>query len=478
MPKTYAPRQVEERLYAFWEQSGYFTPRIDPTREPFTIIMPPPNVTGELHLGHALTATVEDILTRWHRMLGDPTLWLPGVDHAGIAGQNVVEQLLAREGKTRHDLGREAFLDRVWEWMRTYRGVISGQHKRLGVSCDWSRERFTMDPGPSRAVRTTFKSLFDRGLIYRGERIINWCPRCATALSDLEVDHEEVEGHLWQIRYPLADDPNEAVVVATTRPETMLGDTGVAVHPDDDRYRHLIGRHVILPILGRQIPIVADDAVDPSFGTGAVKVTPAHDPTDFEIGQRHDLPVLLVMNLDMTMNAAAGPYAGQDRFVARRGVVEQLEREGLLIGVESHRHAVGHCQRCGTVVEPLVSKQWFVQIKPLAEPATQAVLDGRITIVPERFTKVYLNWLENIRDWCISRQLWWGHRIPVWYCSDCDRVTVAVDDPAACEHCGSAAIHQDPDVLDTWFSSGLWPHSTLGWPDQTEDLRYFYPTSV
>jgi valyl-tRNA synthetase len=480
--KAYDPKAVEERLYRFWEEGGFFQPRLVPGKRPFTIIMPPPNVTGALHLGHALPATMEDIMVRWHRMMGDPTLWLPGEDHAGIAGQNVVEKLLAEEGLTRHDLGRERFVERVWEWMHKYRHVIADQHRRLGASCDWTRERFTMDPGPARGVRTTFVNLYNKGLIYRGERIINWCPRCMTALSDLEVDHEETLGSLWYVRYPLKPiaGASEAafVTVATTRPETILGDTGVAVNPDDPRWSAYIGRTAILPVLGREIPIVADAAVDPQFGTGAVKVTPGHDPTDFEIGQRHGLATLKIMNDDASLNKLAGPYAGLDRFEARARLVADLERQGLLEKVEPHTYAIGHCQRCDTIVEPMVSLQWFVDIKPLARPAIDAVVSGAIRIVPERFAKVYLNWMENIRDWCISRQLWWGHRIPVWYCDACKELTVAVEEPERCAHCGSAAIHQDPDVLDTWFSSGLWTHTTLGWPDDTEDLRTFYPTSV
>ena len=480
IPKAYNASDVEERIYDFWMRKGYFTPRADPEKQPFVVIMPPPNVTGELHLGHALTAAVEDILCRWHRMRGEATLWLPGKDHAGIATQWVVEQQLAREGTSRQELGRERFVERVWEWVNRYGNTIDEQHKRLGASCDWSRLRFTLDPGPSKAVRTTFVNLYDRGLIYRGERIINWCPRCSTALSDLETEHEELEGGLYYIRYPLAGGGGY-ITVATTRPETMLGDTGVAVHPNDERYRSLIGRSVVLPIIGREMPIVADSHIDPEFGTGALKVTPGHDPTDFDIGQRHGLPVVTVIGQDATMTSEAGPYAGQDRFRCREGVARQLDQEGLLQRTEPHRHSVGHCQRCKAVVEPLVSKQWFLNVGHHHEPdsiagkAYLAVTEGRIRIVPERFTRVYLNWLENIRDWCISRQLWWGHRIPVWYCQDCAGLTVAVEDPAECYHCHSRGLSQGPDVLDTWFSSALWTHSTLGWPDDTEDFRYFYP---
>ncbi len=477
IPKVYDPKQVEDRWYPFWLERGFFTAKIDKGKKPFVIILPPPNITGELHLGHALTTTLEDILIRWHRMQGDSTLWLPGVDHAGIAAQNVVEQSLAAQGISRHDLGREKFLEHMWQWTAKYRDIIAHQHRKLGASCDWSRERFTLDPGPSRAVRTTFVRLYQRGLIYRGERIINWCPRCATALSDLEVEHEEVSGHLYYIRYAL-EAGDGGIIVATTRPETLLGDTAVAVNPDDQRFEALLGKRAILPVVGRSIPIIADELVDPSFGTGAVKITPAHDPVDFDIAQRQGLPMINVINLDATMDENAGPYAGFDRFACRDALLAHLEEEGLLEKVEPYVHAVGHCHRCRTMVEPLVSKQWFVKVAPLAEKAIDAVLDGRIEIVPKRFTKVYLNWMENIRDWCISRQLWWGHRIPVWYCSQCGGLTVAVDDPERCDHCDSPDIVQDPDVLDTWFSSALWPHSTLGWPEQTEDLEYFYPTSV
>ncbi len=475
---TYQPRDVEPRWYEWWESQGYFTPRIDYSQQPFVIIMPPPNVTGELHMGHALFVAVEDLLIRWRRMQGYPTLWLPGADHAGIAGQWVVERELLAEGLTRHDLGREKFLERVWDWMNRYRGRIREQLRILGASCDWTRFRFTMDPGPSRAVRTAFKRLYDKGLIYRGERLINWCPRCMTALSDLEVDHEEVDSKLWIIRYPI-EGLDRSIEVATTRPETMLGDTGVAVHPDDPRYSDLVGKTAILPILGRRLAIVADAAVDPEFGTGAVKVTPAHDFNDFEIAQRHGLPAVNILNPDGTLNDNAGPYAGLPNTEARWRIVGQLDREGYLVRVEDYRHSVGRCQRCGTVVEPMISQQWFVRMQPLARPAIEVAKNGTVRFVPERFTSVYLHWLENVRDWCISRQLWWGHRIPVWYCGDCGELTVTdAETLERCGHCGSTNIEQDPDVLDTWFSSGLWPFSTLGWPDETEDLRYFYPGSV
>ncbi|MBI2847218.1 MAG: valine--tRNA ligase [Chloroflexi bacterium] len=477
MPKAYEPELVEKRLYEFWLERRYFTPSVDTSKKSFVIIMPPPNVTGELHLGHALTATLEDIMIRWHRMRGDHALWLPGTDHAGIATQVVVEQMLSREGVTRHDLGRERFVERVWEWVRKYGRVIAEQHKRLGASCDWSRERFTLDEGPSLAVRTTFVNLYKKRLIYRGERIINWCPRCSTALSDLEVEHKEQNDHLYYIRYKMAD-TDGFITVATTRPETYLGDTAVAVNPSDPRFSHLHETKVILPFIERVIPVITDAAVDPTFGTGAVKVTPAHDPVDFEIAQRSSLPSIKVINPDGKMNENAGPYAGMERFTCRESIIMDLRREGFLEKVEPYVHSVGHCQRCKTILEPMVSKQWFVQMKDLAAPAIEAVKNGSIKIIPERYTKVYLNWMENIRDWCISRQLWWGHRIPVWYCRDCNEITTAMKDPESCEHCDSKNIYQDPDVLDTWFSSALWPHSTLGWPKKTEDFRYFYPTTV
>ena len=477
MPKAYDPKTVEDKWYKYWLEKDYFKPVINPKKKPFTIIMPPPNVTGELHMGHALTAAVEDAMIRWHRMKGDPTLWLPGVDHASIAAQVVVERLLAKEGTNRYQVGREKFQERMWLWTNECRSKIGQQHRRLGTSCDWSREKFTLDAGPSLAVRTTFVNLYNKGLIYRGERIINWCPRCSTALSDLEVDHKDLNGHLWHLKYPLADGDGY-LIVATTRPETMLGDTAVAVNPEDERYTKLIGQYVMLPIMNRRIPIVADAIVDKSFGTGAVKVTPSHDPVDFEIAQRHNLKLINLLNKDSTMNENAGPCQGMDRFACRKWVVEELERLGLLIKIEDYSHAVGHCQRCATVIEPLASTQWFVHMEPLAKPAIKVVKNGQIQIIPEHFTKVYLNWMENIRDWCISRQLWWGHRIPAYYCQDCGEMIVAVDAPKTCPKCHSTKIEQDPDVLDTWFSSGLWPHSTLGWPNDTEDFRYFYPTTV
>ena len=484
MPSAYNAADVEQRIYQDWQNKGYFNAKIVEGQEPYVIIMPPPNVTGELHLGHALEKAIEDALVRWRRMSGVPTLWLPGTDHAGIATQWAVERQLATEGTSRHDLGREKFLERVWDHVGKTGGIIHEQSRRLGISADWGRLTFTLDPGPSKAVRTTFVNLYKKGRIYRHERIINWCTRCATALSDLEVDYQDVDGNLYHIRYPLEDDPKSFITVATTRPETMLGDTGVAVHPEDDRYSNLIGKNVVLPIMDRPIPVVGDEAIDREFGTGALKVTPAHDPIDFEIGERHGLDVFNVIGLDGNLTAAAGKYSGVDRNEARVKVVEELDQLGLLDKVEGHRHSVGHCQRCSSVVEPLVSLQWFVNLgghqeaDSIAGKAHAAVADGDIKVVPERFTRVYLNWLENIRDWCISRQLWWGHRIPVWYCSACEHMTVTVEDPDKCESCGSAEIEQDGDVLDTWFSSGLWPHSTLGWPEQTSDLKYFYPTAV
>ncbi len=477
LAKAYDPGLVEAGMYDRWDDAGYFQPRERPDRDPFVVVMPPPNVTGELHIGHALFVTVEDIMIRWHRMLGDPTLWIPGADHAGIAGQWVVEKLLVQEGLTRHDVGREKFVARVWEYMDQYRGRIREQTMILGASCDWSRFVFTMDPGPSRAVRRVFKRLYDNGLIYRGERLISWCPRCQTALSDLEVVHSDDAGFLWTIAYPI-EGSDEQITVATTRPETMLGDTGVAVHPDDGRYRHLIGSMVRLPILDRLIPIVADSAVDPAFGSGAVKVTPAHDPNDFEIGKRASLPSLNVMKTDGTMNANAGPFEGLPIAEARIAVVERLRHDGMLRDTRPHAHSVGRCQRCNTVVEPLISTQWFVSMEELARPAIAAAKEGSLTFVPEHFKSVYLNWMENIHDWTISRQLWWGHRIPVWYCQNCEATVVTEEETlSACPECGGP-VEQDPDVLDTWFSSGLWPFSTLGWPDDTADLRRYYPSSV
>ncbi|HSQ59427.1 MAG TPA: valine--tRNA ligase [Acidobacteriota bacterium] len=476
LPKNYEPTDVERKWYAHWLDRGYFRPA-DGTAPPFVILIPPPNVTGSLHFGHTFDHTIQDLLTRWQRMSGAPTLWLPGTDHAGIATQNVVEKRLAEQGKTRFDLGREAFVEDVWKWKGHYHGRITEQMKRLGDSVDWSRERFTMDEGLSRAVREVFVRLHRKGLIYRGNRIINWCPRCHTALSDEEVNHVETDGKLYYIQYPVKD-TKKSVTVATTRPETMLGDVAVAVHPGDKRFAPYHGKTLVLPFLGREIPIVLDEAVDPKFGTGAVKVTPSHDPNDFEMAKRHDLPFVTVMDTSAVMNENAGAFQGLTREDARVRIVEALKDRGLLARVEPHRNAVGHCDRCDTVVEPYLSLQWFVKMKPLAEPAYAAIEKGELTILPRRWEKVYLRWLEGIRDWCISRQLWWGHRIPVWTCAACQAEIVEVETPSACPKCGATDLKQDPDVLDTWFSSWLWPFSTLGWPEETEDLKRFYPSSV
>ncbi len=487
IPTAYEPRAVEDKWYRFWEEGGYFKPRPNPARKPFVISMPPPNVTGALHLGHAITATIEDIMIRYHRMQGDETLWVPGEDHAGIATQTVVERLLAAEGTDRHEIGREAFLERVWQWVGQYKTRIQNQHRRLGASCDWTRERFTLDEGLSKAVHEVFVRLYDEGLIYRGERIINWCPVCMSALSDLEVNHVNTPGKLTYVRYPLkprdgaepaSGAQTEYISVATTRPETILGDTAIAVNPKDARYKDIVGRLAIVPVIGREIPIVADEAVETAFGTGAVKVTPAHDPVDFEIGQRHHLPTVQVIGFDAKMTAEAGPYAGQDRYEARKHLLADLEKLGLIVKSEDYVVPLGYCQRSDTVVEPLVSKQWFIKMLPLATPALNAVKYGQIKIVPERFTKTYTDWLENIHDWCISRQLWWGHRIPVWYCANCSQMTVSREDVTVCPHCDSTQLQQDEDVLDTWFSSWLWPFSTLGWPDATTDLLRYYPNAV
>ncbi|MBZ4644674.1 MAG: valine--tRNA ligase [Clostridia bacterium] len=475
--KTYDPQQVEERLYNEWMEKGYFRAEVDPDKEPFTIVIPPPNVTGQLHMGHALDETLQDILIRWKRMQGYSTLWLPGTDHAGIATQIKVEEMLRKEeGLSRYDLGREKFLERVWEWKHTYGNRIINQLKKLGSSCDWSRERFTMDEGCSKAVREVFVNLYEKGLIYQGNRIINWCPNCVTALSDAEVEYEEKAGHFWYIKYYVKDS-DEFITIATTRPETMLGDTAVAVHPEDERYKHLIGKTLILPLVNREIPVIADEYVDKEFGTGAVKITPAHDPNDFEVGMRHNLPQIKVMNDDATINHHGGKYEGMDRYEARKAIIEDLTGAGLLLQTKDHVHNVGQCYRCGTTVEPITSKQWFVKMKPLAEAAIKVVKDGTIQFVPDRFSKIYLNWMENVHDWCISRQLWWGHRIPAYYCEDCGETIVSKKDITGCTKCGGKVI-QDPDVLDTWFSSALWPFSTLGWPEETDDLNYFYPTSV
>jgi valyl-tRNA synthetase len=477
IPKSYDPKLVEDHWWAFWERERLFVADARSPRPSFVIVIPPPNVTGSLHMGHMLVYTLHDIVVRWKRMSGFNTLWLPGTDHAGIATQNVVERQLAAEGKTRHDLGREAFEKRVWEWKEQSGNTILRQLRRLGGSCDWTRERFTLDEGLSRAVREVFVRLYDEGLIYRGKRLINWCVRCRTALSDLEVKAELVQGKLSYIRYPIKES-SEFVTVATTRPETMLGDTAVAVNPNDERYRHLAGKTLVLPLLDREIPLIADEFVDPAFGTGLVKVTPAHDPNDFEMGVRHTLEMISVMDEDGRMTEAAGSFQGMDRFECRREVLKQLEALDLLEKVSDHPHNVGHCDRCKTVVEPLLSTQWFVKMQPLAAPAIQAVEDGRIRFVPDNWSKTYFEWMRNIRDWCISRQLWWGHRIPAWYCQGCGEINVAREAPTRCSKCGSTELQQETDVLDTWFSSGLWPFSTLGWPDETEDLKKFYPTSV
>ena len=477
IPKAYNPKLVEQRIYNMWVEGGHFTPILDQTKKPFVIIMPPPNVTGELHMGHALTAALEDLMARWHRMRGEPTLYLPGTDHAGIATQVVVERMLSKEGISRHDLGREQFVERVWEWVHQYGDRIYEQTKRLGASCDWTRKSFTLDDGPSKAVINTFVNLYNKGLIFRGERINNWCSRCETALSDLEVFHREEAGALYSIKYPLEKGSGH-ITIATTRPETLLGDTGVAVHPQDERYSGLLGELVILPVIGRRIPIIADETVDPEFGTGALKVTPGHDHNDFDIGERHKLPIITILNLDGTLNENAGEYQGINRSDARDVIVERLDSDNLIESIKPIVHSVGHCQRCDTVLEPLVSKQWYMKMKSLALPAIKAVKDNQIKIIPEYFTKVYFNWMENIRDWPISRQLWWGHRIPAWYCNRCESVTVDKEKPLKCVKCDSDELEQDSDVLDTWFSSALWPHSTLGWPDKSEDFQYFYPTSV
>jgi valyl-tRNA synthetase len=477
LPKAYEFRDVEARIYAFWEESGCFRADEQSEKPAFSIVIPPPNVTGQLHMGHALNNTLQDILCRYKRLKGFEVLWVPGTDHAGIATQNVVERQLAQQGLSRYDLGREKFVEKVWEWKEEYGGYIIKQLKRLGASCDWSRERFTMDEGLSRAVRIVFVKLYEEGLIYRGTRMINWCPRCRTALANIEVEGEELPGRLYHIRYPLADGSGE-LVVATTRPETMLGDTAVAVHPEDPRYREVVGKDVILPLMNRRIPVIADTYVDREFGTGALKVTPGHDFNDFDLGVKHNLPLIQVIGEDGVMTEEAGPYAGLDRYECRKRVVADLEAGGYLVKIDDHLHRVGHCYRCKSVVEPMQSLQWFVRTQPLAEKAMEAVRDGRTRIVPEKWEKDYFQWLENIEDWCVSRQIWWGHRIPAWYCADCGEVTVAVEDPDRCGSCGSPHITQEEDVLDTWFSSALWPFSTMGWPEQTPELTKFYPTSV
>ena len=478
LPKVYEPQQVESRIYQMWEDHDCFKGVEDSKKKSFSIVMPPPNVTGQLHMGHALDCTLQDILTRFKRMQGYAALWVPGTDHAGIATQiKVEEELRVKEGKTRYDLGREKFLERVWKWKEEYGNRIVQQQKKMGVSCDWSRARFTMDEGCSKAVRETFCELYDKGLIYKGSRIINWCPHCVTALSDAEVEYVDKPGHLWYIRYPLADGSGD-IVVATTRPETMMGDTGVAVNPNDEKFKHLIGKKCILPIMNREIPIVGDEYCEIGFGTGAVKMTPAHDPNDFEVGLRHNLEVIRVIADDGHINENGGPYNGMDRYECRKAIVKDLEEQGYLVKVEPYNHNVGTCYRCHNDVEPLISAQWFVKMEPLAKEALRVVNEGEVKFVPERFSKTYTNWMENCHDWCISRQLWWGHQIPAWTCDDCGHINVKREDPTACEKCGSTHLTREEDVLDTWFSSALWPFSTLGWPEQTDDLNYWYPTSV
>ena len=486
LPKTYDFKNTEQRIYQMWEKNGYFKPRNDPnleghdsTQKPYVISIPPPNVTGQLHTGHAMFVSLEDLMIRYHRMKGTPTLWIPGSDHAGIATQLQVEKHLLRTKEvTREEIGREKFLEHSWLWKDEYRDRITKQIRRLGASCDWSRERFTLDAGLSKAVREAFVQLYEKGLIYRGPRLINWSPGLKTAVSDLEVEYRDEQGKLYYFKYMIKDSKNEFIPVATTRPETILGDTAVAVHPDDDRYKHFIGKQVIVPILGREIPVIADEYVDREFGTGALKITPGHDPNDYEIGVRHDLDIISVLDKDAKINQFGGPFNGQDRFECRENIWNEMKNKGLVIKEENHLHQIPRSQRGGEIIEPMISTQWFVKTKPLAHKALAAVKEGHIKIIPEHFSKVYFNWMENIQDWCISRQLWWGHRIPVWYCDDCCEFTVTRKDPSSCNHCGSKKIKQDPDVLDTWFSSGLWPFSTLGWPDETPDLNYFYPTTM
>ena len=479
LPKVYEPQEVEGRVYEMWEKNGCFEGHRDPDKKPFTIVMPPPNVTGQLHMGHAMDSTLQDILIRFKRMQGYAALWVPGTDHAGIATQiKVEEELRKNEGLSRYDLGREKFLERVWDWKHKYGNRIVEQQKKLGASCDWSRARFTMDEGLSKAVRHVFVSLYKKGLIYKGSRIINWCPHCVTALSDAEVEYQDKPGNFWHIRYPIQGEEGRYVIVATTRPETMLGDTGVAVNPNDERYKDIVGKKCILPLVGREMPIVADEYVDMEFGTGCVKMTPAHDPNDFEVGLRQNLETIRVLDDNGKVVEGYGRYSGMDRYEARKAIVADLEEQGYLVKVEPHQHNVGTCYRCHNDVEPLISAQWFVKMKPLAEEALRVVNEGEVKFVPDRFSKIYTNWMENVHDWCISRQLWWGHQIPAWTCQECGHITVSEDDPTECEHCHSHNIKQEEDVLDTWFSSALWPFSTLGWPEETEDYKYFYPTDV
>ncbi|MGX8710000.1 MAG: valine--tRNA ligase [bacterium] len=477
LAKTYDPQEVEDRIYDFWLSGGYFHAEPDPEKQPYTIVIPPPNITGQLHMGHALDETLQDILIRWRRMQGYSALWLPGTDHASIATEAKIVEAMRKEGITKEEIGREAFLERAWKWKEKYGGRIIEQLKKLGSSCDWERERFTLDEGCSKAVREVFVRLYEKDLIYRGERIINWCPHCRTSISDAEVEFSEHDGFFWHLRYPFKDGSGY-IQLATTRPETMLGDTAVAVHPEDERYAGLVGKTLVLPLVNREIPLIADTYVERDFGTGVVKITPAHDPNDFEVGLRHDLPIINVMDDGGNMNENAGKYAGMPAMEARKQIVEDLKAQGFLVEVEPIKHNVGSCYRCGTVVEPRVSKQWFVKMKPLAQPALQEVKDGKVKFVPDRFEKIYDHWMENIKDWCISRQLWWGHRIPAWYCQDCGETVVSREEPHTCPKCGSKNLKQDEDTLDTWFSSALWPFSTLGWPDKTEDLKYFYPTDT
>ena len=477
LAKTYDPGEVEDRIYRFWMENGYFHAKRDPRKKPYTIVIPPPNITGQLHMGHALDETLQDILIRWRRMQGYSALWVPGTDHASIATEAKIVEQMRKEGLTKEDIGREAFLKRAWEWKKKYGGRIVEQLKKLGSSCDWERERFTLDEGCSKAVREVFVRLYEKGLIYRGKRIINWCPHCRTSISDAEVEFAERDGFFWHIRYPFKDGGG-SLEIATTRPETMLGDTAVAVHPDDERYRKLVGKTLILPLVGREIPVIADSYVKRDFGTGAVKITPAHDPNDFEIGLRHHLAVINIMDDGGNINENGGKYAGLSGMEARKRIVRDLKEQGFLVRTEPIKHNVGACYRCGTIVEPRVSRQWFVKMKPLAEPAVRVVQEGKIRFVPDRFSKIYYHWMENIRDWCISRQLWWGHRIPAWYCQDCGETIVAREAPHVCPKCGGTRLKQDPDTLDTWFSSALWPFSTLGWPDRTPDFKYFYPTDT
>lgn len=477
LSKTYDPKEFEDKLYKFWNENGYFTPKVDKTKKPYTIMMPPPNVTGSLHMGHALNNTIQDILIRWKRMEGYEALWLPGTDHASISTEAKVVEKIKSEGRSKDELGREGFIKEAWEWTDIYGGTIKNQLKKLGVSCDWSRDRFTLDEMLSNAVEEVFVRLYDKGLVYRGDRIINWCPSCHTAISDAEVDHEDSHGYIYSLRYPIKDS-EEFITIATTRPETILGDLAIAVHPEDERYKDIVGKIAVLPLVGREIPIVADDYVEMEFGTGALKITPSHDPNDFEVGERHNLGQCKILNEDGYINENGGEFEGLERFQARKVIVEELKKKGFLVEIKDHENAVGHCERCKTVIEPIISKQWFVKMEPLAKPALEAYYNGEINFVPERFGKVYVHWLENIRDWCISRQLWWGHRLPVYYCDDCGEVIVSRDEVTTCTKCSSDKIRQETDTLDTWFSSALWPFSTLGWPEKTEDLEYFFPTDV